>query len=135
MLFRSVEKVFSEKLPKKKIEGEVAGKFGYAIEVRQWKLKLTPGEYTFKVYDPYDDGSEKLNSETDFKVTENGDNNHHFVVYNIAIYDNDNPNADIKCSAKVTDADDREIKVTDYKFESELEENGEKAKVLIHNLF
>ena len=70
-----------------------------------------------------------LNSETVFKVTENGDNHHHFVVYNINIYDSDNPDADIKCSAKVTDADDREIKVTDYKFESEFEENGEKVKV------
>ena len=98
-------------------------------EVRQWKLKLTPGEYTFKVYDQYDDGSEKLNSETGFKVTENGDDHHHFVVYNIDITDNDHPDADIKCSAKVTDADDREIKVTDYKFENEEEEDGKKVKV------
>ena len=50
---KEVEKVFSEKLPKKKIEGGVAGKFAYVTEVRQWKLKLTPGEYTFKVYDQY----------------------------------------------------------------------------------
>ena len=119
-----MEKIFSEKLPEEEIKGVVAGKFAYATEVRRWKLKLTPGEYAFKVYD----GNEMLNSETDFKVTENGDNHHHFVVYNIAIYDNDNPNADIKCSAKVTDADDREIKVTDYKFESEFEENGKKVK-------
>ncbi|ASS40811.1 hypothetical protein AXF21_02070 [Eubacterium minutum ATCC 700079] len=46
---KEVEKVFSEKLPKKKIEGGVAGKFAYVTEVRQWKLKLTPGESTFKV--------------------------------------------------------------------------------------
>ena len=42
---KEVEKVFSEKLPKKEIKGVVAGKFAYATEVRQWKLKLTPGEY------------------------------------------------------------------------------------------
>ena len=41
------------------------------------------------------------------------------MVYNIDITDEDYPDADIKCSTKVTDADDREIKVTDYKFESE----------------
>ena len=119
-----MEKIFSEKLPEEEIKGVVAGKFAYATEVRRWKLKLTPGEYAFKVYD----GNEMLNSETDFKVTENGDDHYHFVVYNINIYDNDNPNADIKCSAKVTDADDREIKVTDYKFESEFEENRKKVK-------
>ena len=127
---KEVEKVFSEKLPKEERKVEI-NEFNYTTtEVRRWKLKLTPGEYAFKVYDGNEvyDGSEKLNSETDFKVTENGDNNHHFVVYNINITDEDNPNADIKCSAKVTDADDREIKVTDYKFESEFEENGEKVK-------
>ena len=116
---KEVEKVSSEKLPKEEMKIEI-NKFDFTTtEVRQWKLKLTPGEYTFKVYDQYDDGSEKLNSETGFKVTENGDDHHHFVVYNINIYDSDNPDADIKCSAKVTDADDREIKVTDYKFENE----------------
>ena len=64
---KEVEKVFSEKLPKKKIEGGVAGKFAYVTEVRQWKLKLTPGEYAFKAYDQYKGGIEVLNSETDFK--------------------------------------------------------------------
>ena len=77
-----VEKVSSEKLPEEEIKGVVAGKFAYATEVRRWKLKLTPGEYAFKVYD----GNEVLNSETDFKVTENGDDHYHFVVYNINIY-------------------------------------------------
>ena len=121
---KEVEKVFSEKLPKEERKVEI-NEFNYTTtEVRQWKLKLTPGEYAFKVYD----GNEVLNSETDFKVTENGDDHYHFVVYNINIYDNDNPNADIKCSAKVTDADDREIKVTNYKFENEEEEDGKKAK-------
>ena len=114
---KEVEKVSSEKLPKEEREIKANGVDFTTVEVRQWKLKLTPGEYAFKVYD----GNEKLNSETDFKVTENGDDHHHFVVYKIAIYDKNNPNADIKCSAKVTDADDREIKVTDYKFESEFE--------------
>ena len=125
---KEVEKVSSEKLPKEERKVEI-NEFNYTTtEVRQWKLKLTPGEYAFKVYGQYKGGIEVLNSETDFKVTENGDDHHHFVVYNIAIYDKNNPNADIKCSAKVTDADDREIKVTDYKFESEFEENGKKVK-------
>ena len=120
---KEVEKVSSEKLPKEEREIKTNG-FDFTTEVMQWKLKLTPGEYAFKVYNLIG----TLNSETVFKVTENGDNHHHFVVYNINIYDSDNPDADIKCSAKVTDADDREIKVTDYKFESEFEENGEKVK-------
>ena len=92
---KEVEKVSSEKLPKEERKVEI-NEFNYTTtEVRQWKLKLTPGEYAFKAYDQYKGGIEVLNSETDFKVTENGDNHHHFVVYNIAIYDKNNPNADI----------------------------------------
>ena len=125
---KEMEKVSSKKLPKEKRKVEI-NEFNYTTtEVSQWKLKLTPGEYTFKIYDEYDNYGTVLNSETDFKVTESGDNHHHFVVYNINIYDNDNPVADIKCKTKVTDADKNEIKVTDYEFESEFEENGEKVK-------
>ena len=126
---REIKKVYSGDLPKEQIKGGVAGKFGYTREVDRWKLKLTPGSYTFKVYDEYDGDRMVLNSETDFKVTESGDNHYQFVVYNINILDNDDSSADIKCKAKATDADNRDIKVTNYKFEIEKEEEGKKVKV------